>query len=102
MLLKYELLRVSARRQFASSRRQFASARRQFAGARRQFASARRQFASARRQFASARRQIETGLIVSFKPLSISLLVCLGTPFEFVFILDDGIFFSETTITDKK
>ena len=57
--------------------------------------------ASARRQFESARRQIETGLFFSFKPLSILLQVCLGTPFEFVSTLDRD-FFSETTNTDNK
>ena len=41
---------------------------------------------------ASARRQIETGLFFSFKPLSISLRVCLGTPFEFFFTLDHDFF----------
>ena len=48
--------------------------------------------ASARRQVASARRQIGTGLFFSFKPLSISLQVCLGTSFEFVFALDHEFF----------
>ena len=42
----------------------------------------------ARCQFATARRQFGTGVFISFKQLSISLSVCLGTPLEFVFALD--------------
>ena len=45
--------------------------------------------------------QIETGLFFSFKPLSISLLVCVGTPFEFFFTLDHGFFSQKRQIQTR-